>query len=155
MLQRLRLGVIRLGATMAIKKQEFYEGAALYLLLRTGMLSSIRYDEPFFLLNNKLLIYLKYSTRNRSPWGFTFAANEQSLLAERCGICKLVIGLVCGGDGVAAIDFDAYRSIAALRSSSLRISCHRKHGKHYDIWGPDGKLSSKVAPSSWIRAIAT
>lgn len=34
---------------MAIKKQEFYEGAALHLLARSGGISNIRYETPFFL----------------------------------------------------------------------------------------------------------
>jgi len=33
---------------MAIKKQEFYEGAALHLLVRGGAITSIRYELPFF-----------------------------------------------------------------------------------------------------------
>ena len=53
---------------MAISKQDFYEGAAVYLLARTGNATSIRYDPPFFLINASLLVYLKYSTRTRSPW---------------------------------------------------------------------------------------
>lgn len=56
---------------MAIKKQEFYEGAALYLLARTGRIKSIRNQPPFFVLNDDLFVLLKYSTKSRSPWGFT------------------------------------------------------------------------------------
>lgn len=65
---------------MAIKKQEFYEGAALHLLVRSGGIMSIRYEAPFFLLNDNVLIYLKYSTKGRSPWGFTFTTDEQIAL---------------------------------------------------------------------------
>ena len=52
---------------MAIKKQEFYEGAALHLLARAGGITSLRYEAPLFLLNNRLLVHLKYSTKGRSP----------------------------------------------------------------------------------------
>src|SRR5438309_6815662 len=41
---------------MAIKKQEFYEGAALHLLARSGGITSIRYDPPLFIVNNRLLV---------------------------------------------------------------------------------------------------
>lgn len=47
---------------MSIKKQEFYEGVALHLLARNGGITSIRYEAPFFLLNDHLLVHLKYST---------------------------------------------------------------------------------------------
>jgi hypothetical protein len=53
---------------VAIRKQEFYEGAALHLLARTGGITSVRYEAPFFLVN-QLSVLLKYSTRARSPWG--------------------------------------------------------------------------------------
>ncbi len=138
---------------MAIKKQEFYEGAALHLLARSGGITSIRYAAPFFLLNNQLLVYLKYSTRGRSPWGFTFTADEQVLLQNRTSEFKTVIGLICGADGVAAFTYDAYRSVAARRKSAVHIACYRQHGEHYEVKGPDGSLERKVAPSSWQRIL--
>jgi len=138
---------------MAIKKQEFYEGAALHLLARTGGITSIRYGAPFFLLNDQLLVYLKYSTRGRSPWGFTFTMDEQVLLQTRASDLKTVIGLICGADGVAALTYDAYQSVAALRRSAIHIACYRKHGEHYEVSGPDGQLDGKVAPSNWQRIL--
>jgi hypothetical protein len=40
---------------MAIKKQEFYEGAALHLIARTGLVAGVQYVAPFFVFNNRLL----------------------------------------------------------------------------------------------------
>jgi hypothetical protein len=139
---------------MAIKKQEFYEGAALHLLARNGGIVSIRYEAPFFLLNDRLLVYLKYSTKGRSPWGFTFMPDEQVLFEKRASKLKIVIGLICGADGVAAVTYDAYRSVAAPRKSAVHVACYRKHGEHYEVSGPDGKLDGKVAPSNWQRILA-
>jgi hypothetical protein len=138
---------------MPIKKQEFYEGAALHLLARRGGISGLRYDPPFFILNEELTVYLKYSTKGRSPWGFSFAIDEQSLLYTRATGCSTVIGLVCGADGVAAIGYEDYVSIAARRKSATHISCYRRHGEHYEINGPDGRLSSKVPPSNWQKLL--
>lgn len=138
---------------MAIKKQEFYEGAALYLLARSGGIASIRYEPPFFLLNDRLLVYLKYSTRGRSPWGFTFMPDEQVLLQVRASKSQVVIGLICGADGVAALNYDAYRSVAAPRKSAVHIACYRRHGEHYEVNAPDGRLDRKIAPSNWQRIL--
>jgi hypothetical protein len=138
---------------MAIKKQEFYEGAALHLLARTGGIKSIRYDAPFFVLNDELLVYLKYSTRGRSPWGFTFMPDEQMLFQTRTSKQRIVIGLICGADGVAALTLDAYRCIAALAKSAVHIACYRQHGEHYEVNGPQGKLVGKVAPSNWRKIL--
>jgi hypothetical protein len=136
---------------MAIKKQEFYEGAALHLLARSGEISSIRYISPFFLLNDSLLVYLKYSTKGRSPWGFTFMPDEQVLLQKSASGFEIIIGLICGSDGVAAIPYNSYQKVAAQRNSAVHIACYRNHGEHYEIIGPDGILPGKIAPSNWQR----
>lgn len=138
---------------MAIKKQEFYEGAALHLLARSGGITSLRYEAPFFLLNNRILVHLKYSTRGRSPWGFTFTPDEQALLRARASRSSIVIGLICGSDGVAAFSYDAYRTIAAPRKSAVHIACYRGHGTHYEVNGPDGMLDEKIAPSDWRQLL--
>ena len=138
---------------MAIKKQDFYEGAALYMLARNGGIKSIRYDGPFLVVNDSLSVYLKYSTRGRSPWGFTFMPDEQVLLQGRGEKLRIIIGLICGADGVAAFDYESYRGIAVLSKSAIHVACHRRHGEHYEVNGPDGRLGEKVAPSDWRRIL--
>jgi hypothetical protein len=138
---------------MAIKKQEFYEGAALHLLVRSGMITAIRYEPPLFILNNQLLVLLKYSTRGRSPWSFTFMPDEQLLLQSRAADAKIVIGLICGADGVAAFPYGDYSAIAARRTSAIHFACFRQHGEHYEVKGPDGTMRAKVAPSNWRRIL--
>jgi hypothetical protein len=138
---------------MAIKKQEFYEGAALHRLARTGKVTGIGYDAPFFWLNNCLLVRLKYSTKGRSPWAFTFTADEQLLLQQLANRKRLVIGLICGADGIVALSYEAYRRIASTRKTAVHIACYRRHGKHYRVSGPDGSLSGKIAPSDWQRIL--
>jgi hypothetical protein len=140
-------------AGMAIKKQEFYEGAALHVLARSGRIARLTYEPPFFVINDEYLVLLKYSTRVRSPWGFTFTPDEQETLKVRGGQFKTYIGLVCGADGVAAFPYDHYRSIAAVRASALHVSCFRKHREHYEVNGPDGTLERKVPPSDWQRIL--
>jgi len=138
---------------MGIKKQEFYEGAALHLLARSGLVTALRYEPPFFLINNSLTVLLKYSTKGRSPWGFTFMPEEQVALRAKAQAGKTAIGLVCGSDGVAALGYDSYLQIAAHRQAALHVACYRKHGEHYEVLGPDGPLGRKIAPSSWQRIL--
>ena len=138
---------------MAIQKQEFYEGAALYQLARNGGITDIRYEHPFFVVNRGVPFLLKYSTKGRSPWGFTFTPGEQGLLEERASRAGLIIGLICGSDGIAGITYDAYREIAKPRKSSVHIACYRQHGKHYSIVGPDGEIDRKIPPSLWQRIL--
>jgi hypothetical protein len=136
---------------MTIKKQEFYEGAALHIAARTGGVSRVRYETPFFVFNDQLFALLKYSTRGRSPWGFTFTVGEQNILQARGTRSAITIGLICGADGVAAIGYDSYLSIAAPRNVAIHLACYRGYGEHYEISGPDGTLDRKVAPSNWQK----
>lgn len=138
---------------MAIRKQEFYEGAALHVLVRTASISSLQYLPPFFIVNRSLLVLLKYSTRIRSPWGFTFTPEEQRLLGERARNSPVVIGLICGSDGIAAFNYERYRSVAGLKRSAIHLSCYRRHREHYEVNGPDGTMGGKVAPSDWSRIL--
>ena len=138
---------------MAIQKQEFYEGAALHQLARGSGIACIRYDHPFFVVNDHFTLCLKYSTKGRSPWAFTFTPWEQALLEERASQAGLVIGLICGDDGIAGITYDAYRGIASPRKASVRVSCYRRHGQHYSVAGPDGELDRKISPSMWQRIL--
>ncbi|WP_313247777.1 hypothetical protein [Stenotrophomonas acidaminiphila] len=139
---------------MGIQKQEFYEGAALHQLIRgSSQLISVLYSSPLFVFDGSLQVYLKYSTAKRSPWAFTFMPEEQILLCQRAQEMSLVIGLVCGSDGVAALPYDAYARVAKIKSSALRVSCKRNHRQHFEIGGPDGVLQGKVAPSDWGRLL--
>ena len=138
---------------MPIKKQEFYEGAALHIIARAGGPLDIRYDAPFFLLNNGLAVLLKYSTKGRSPWGFTFTIDEQRVLRQKAAELKTAIGLICGADGVAAFEYELYASISGARNAAVHIACYRNHGEYYEVKGPEGVSDRKIAPSNWQRII--
>lgn len=138
---------------MAIRKQEFYEGAALHLLVRAGGIRDIQYAKPFFVINSGIFVYVKYSTKGRSPWGFTFMPEEQRVLEERANEANVVIGLVCGGDGIAALHYNYYCTIANGTNLPIHVSCSRRHGQQYKVSGPAGELSRKIPPSLWQRIV--
>jgi hypothetical protein len=138
---------------MAIQKQEFYEGAALHQLIRGSAGVRIDHSPPLFIFDKQLQVHLKYSTGKRSPWGFTFTPDEQVLLSERSRVMPLVIGLICGADGIVALPYEDYSDVAPVRSAALRVACCRLHREHFEIRGPDGVLSGKIAPSDWARLL--
>jgi hypothetical protein len=134
---------------MAIRKHEFYEGAAIHQLVRTGGVQSLRYESPCFIVNERLWVYLKYSTKGRSPWSFTFTVDEQGLLEDHSNHHPLVLGLICGSDGIAALGYGPYSVVASRRTTAVRVACFRRHGEHYAVSGPDGELPGKIAPGLW------
>ena len=138
---------------MSIKKQEFYEGAALHLLARNVDNLQLRYESPYFILNGEILVYFKYSTKGRSPWGFTLNATERKELDGCRAEYEMIVGLICGDDGVAAVSYDELSTLIDHSVDASHISCYRKHHEHYEVNGPNGTLSFKVAPSAWPRIL--
>lgn len=139
---------------MAIQKQEFYEGAALHQLIRNSIETRIIYAAPFFILDDRVQVYLKYSTGIRSPWGFTFTPDEQDFLHRRATTLRTVIGLICGADGIAALPFERYAKVAVQRDAAVRVSCQRGHRESFEVAGPDGSVPGKIPPSDWQRLLA-
>ena len=138
---------------MALGKVQFYEGAALQQLLRGNGELTLEFKAPFYVLNSKVALYLKYSTKIRSPWGFTFMPAEQIALAEKVAAMPVTIGLVCGDDGIAALPYEEYLAVAAPRNLSIHISCYRRLGEYYEVNGPDGVSLKKISPSRWQRML--
>lgn len=138
---------------MPIQKQDFYEGAAIYQLIRRSLGARVGYAPPLFVFDERLQVHLKYSTAKRSPWSFTFMPDEQLLLRERSEMMPLVIGLICGSDGIAALPYEGYACIASTQDTALRVSCRRNHREHFEIGGPDGTLPGKIAPANWSNLL--
>lgn len=146
--------VVSPNAHMAIQKQEFYEGAALHQLIRGCGGVKITFVAPFFELNDRIRVHLKYSTGVRSPWGFTFMPEEQRLLASESEQRPIVVGLVCGADGVAAVPSELLLVIARPRDVAVRVACARRHRGHFEVSGPDGVAPGKIPPSNWLRILS-
>ncbi len=139
---------------MSIQKQEFYEGAALHRLVCSAQRTlRIALESPLLVFDERLQVHFKHSTKKTSPWGFTFTPDEQAMLEQRARRLPLVIGLICGSDGIAALAHADYVRVAPRQSTALRIACWRRHREHFEISGPSGALPSKVAPSDWDRLL--
>jgi hypothetical protein len=134
---------------MPIQKQEFYEGAAIHQLIRGSNGVRVIYRSPLFIFDERLQVYLKHSTAKRSPWSFTFMPDEQTFLRGRSEMMPLVIGLICGSDGIAALPYEGYACIVLEQNVAQSVSCRRNHREHFEISGPSGKLPSKIAPADW------
>ncbi len=138
---------------MAIRKQEFYEGAAIHQLARKGHINELRCEGPLFIFNEGVSVLFKYSTRGRSPWAFTVMPDERLALEGQAASRRVFLALVCGSDGVAAVRFEAVQEILPDHARAAHISCYRLHGEWYEVNGPAGTLKDKVAPASWSKIL--
>lgn len=133
---------------------DFYEGAALYRLLREARATNVRLHGGLIVLDNRLQVYLKYSTRVRSPWSFAFSASERYDLESCAATLPVIIGLICGADGTAALKYRDFTELAGDSNRQIAISCVRRHNQHYAVRGPGGALSGRISPSAWDRLLA-
>lgn len=131
-----------------IEKLEFYHGAALVRLIEDPRCETIGKHAYGYRVNQQRLVAIKYSTKNRSPWIFTFSQDDLDRFEaakEEFGGC--LIALVCGGDGVCALPWSTVADL--LEKASGGISAKRAFAGCYAVSGPGGMLKGKIAMNRW------
>lgn len=104
----------------------------------------------FYLLNDRIPIYIKYSTSRKSPWIFTFHEEHQRAqqqLYEKYGEC--LTAFVCGSDGIASLIYGDFRKVLDSDFEAQEsISIRRRQNEMYKVTGRDGQLERKVSRRS-------
>ncbi|MEK7089163.1 MAG: hypothetical protein AAB913_03475 [Patescibacteria group bacterium] len=137
-----------------IDKLHYYHGAAIVSLLEEdGNVSVKKKGLLGYVINNEVFVFLKYTTKARSPWKFSFDQED----VDRCLNMKseygtIVLGLICGGDGVCALTWDETQSLLDIRPGW--ISAQRKHNESYKVIGSVSKLRRKIPVGRWANIIS-
>lgn len=126
-----------------IEKQNFYHGAAIMELFEHPKCTTIGKVESGFIVNDKLLIFIKYTTKQRTPWGFNITNDDLIRMNKIKESDKIFIVFVCGGDGICVINFKEANVLIANRPGWISIK--RKFGKQYTVSGPCGELKYKIS----------
>lgn len=145
---------------MAIKEIECIYGSVLYRLIETsGREISVGHipndTRGFYLVNNKIPLCIKYSTKRVSPWSFTFTKSQQNDLQEVKDIYKnAVVVFVCGHDGMCAIKFEDFKSVLDYYHEDVEhVIIKRKKGEKYSVSGKDGDLGFKIGDKDFSKLI--
>jgi len=132
-----------------LDKSGYYHGAALTRLLDDERCRAVRKHGLLgYVVNDDIFVFLKYTTKARSPWGFAFDQED----VNRCfdmskQYHRVILGLICGGDGVCALEWEQAREL--LGGKQGRIATGRKHNHSYAVWGSEGELKRKVSLRQW------
>ena len=131
-----------------IEKQDFYHGAALTRLVEHPKCQSIKREEPGYVVNGDTFIFLKYSTKGRSPWRFIFGQEEVEYLKISASCYRqTILGFICGGDGICGLPWrEAERLLA---NEGGWISVRRNFNERYGVAGSNGKLVGKIPILDW------
>lgn len=109
----------------------------------------------FYLVNDGLPFYIKYSTNRVGPWSFNFQLPHQKRQREIFDIYgECVTVFVCGRDGIAALSYTELQKIIDTNSQLQEgVSIRRRHNKMYQINGRNGALDRKVSRSSFSEIL--
>ena len=132
-----------------LDKSAYYHGAAVIPILGDPRCRSLRkLGSLGYVLNDDTFLFIKYTTKERPPWRFTFDQEDVDRSVNMAAqYRRLVFGFVCGSDGVCAIDWA--QGCELLGAKPGWIAAARKHNHSYSVWGTNAEMKGKVSLGKW------
>ncbi len=132
-----------------IDKFGYYHGAALVRLMDDERCRAVKKQGLLgYVVNDEIFVFLKYTTKARSPWGFTFDQEDVDRCSKMAQEFKsVVLGLVCGGDGICGLHWCEAKNL--LGDKPGRIATGRNHNQSYSVWGTAGEWKRKISLNRW------
>ena len=101
---------------MALKEYEFYNGVVLNRLIRKGKPINIDIfpttSSNSFMINDKVGLYIKFSTKKISPWRFSFTKEHQEEMKIMSDLLhNIYLILVCNLDGIVCIEYSELKNV--------------------------------------------
>jgi hypothetical protein len=135
-----------------IDKQEFYHGAAILRLLDDQRLTSLRKADGGYVVNGNVYLFVKYTTKQRSPWRYTISDAEVHRLDELLGrYAWMVVIFVNGGDGICAVSVKEMSDI--LGDQAGWVSVRRGFNEQYAVAGSIRELDRKIPHCRWPQIV--
>ena len=136
-----------------LDEYEFYQGAVLRQLIvesefslmirpyvREGRISA-------FVVNSRVGVYIKHSSKRMSPWRFTFTIEQAAdLLDLEAKFPESFVVLICESDGLVTLDcIQLHQIVSFQESENAWVRVERPPRLQYDIGGNKSDLGSKVS----------
>jgi len=143
-----------------IKEFQFYHGVVFAMLFHYSEKTfEVRQhpstDNASYVIDNKVAVYIKYSTKRMSPWHFSFEVRHNTEIKGLCSRYQdTIILLVCRDDGVAGITVDEYNAIVDHDERTTKwISVVRRPREKYSVKGPCDTLPYKIGMTDFCEKI--
>jgi hypothetical protein len=131
-----------------------YHGSAIAELLDDAEepISISRYDlnnNAVYILNSKIALFIKHSTKRIAPWRFSFAPEHLLVYFElQEKYQHIFVVLVCGNDSVAVINANQFSKLIDVHSlENSWISVTTSHNTSMQVEGSFGALKTKLLKS--------
>ena len=145
-----------------LREFEFFHGIVFARLLHaTSERISIKpfptSDNASYVINETVGVYIKYSSKRLTPWGFSFQKRHQDeILRMKNELGEVFVLLVCNDDGIVGLNFDEVRNLldeAHQDAEWIRVA--RSRGQMYAVSGSDGALGYKASKDDFGQRIIT
>jgi hypothetical protein len=137
-----------------LDEYEFYQGVVLRQLIVESDYSSLSF-RPFvregrinaFVVNGRVGVYIKHSSKRMSPWRFSFNIDQASdLLDLEQRYPDSFIVFVCEDDGLVTLSAaDLHTIVDFQESDNAWVSISRPPRTQYELAGNRAELGYKVA----------
>jgi hypothetical protein len=145
-----------------IRQVEQYHGAALARLCKQSGSPGLRIHidatcRSAYVLDDRAVLYLKYSTNRLSPWTFSFSADHQEDISHfRDRYEEVFTVLICGTDGIACLSGTEYdRVLDDDPRSGEWIKAARRARQKYSITGSDDRTIHKIGDNEFPAKVYT
>ena len=138
-----------------LDEYEFYQGAVLRQLVVGNDISLSLSFRPFlregriaaFVMNGRVGLYIKHSSKTMSPWRFSFSIEQAAdLLDLEAKYPDLFVVFVCETDGLVSLPLSALHEIVDFhQTENAWVSVSRPPRNQYAIAGNKDELDRKVA----------
>ena len=144
---------------MAVKEIEYYYGAVFYRLINSKcslIINPLDYEtKGFFIINNSIPLYIKYTAKRLTPWSFSFFKVHQDdfqRAKDEYGVA--FVAFVCGSDGICCLEYEDFKKVLDYVHEDVEwVRISRKKGESYGIKGTDGKIRGKISDCDFPKVI--
>ncbi len=137
----------------------FFQGAAIIKIIRYEEYHRIQVYNKYenaYIVNDKSVIYIKYSQKRLPPWNYTFVkehVSDLTTMAEEFN--DVFIVLICNEDGICCLNWHEFNTVISVENTQYPkwVSVSRMKKEKYSIWGRDGEIKYKIGNVDFPRKI--
>lgn len=139
-----------------INNRDPYDGIVLRSLAKYGepfQIADIGDKAGHFCLNEDAFLLVKYASRNRSPWRFTFRPGDIETLVDDHSQGGLFGGsyvcLTCGFESLCALREEEWSALLDLSETDTQqtIVVRKRPGTSFEVTSSAGNLDRKIPAS--------
>ncbi|MEB1809567.1 MAG: hypothetical protein LPK26_20105 [Bacillaceae bacterium] len=145
---------------MKIQTQDLYHGAVLTQITEHSSFKALnKVDSQYghYLVNHDTRLFVKYLTKQSSPWNFKFSYSElQSIQSDMESTARVFLCLVCGSETICALNIQEFSNLIDVTSSENQsIIIDVPAGGSMHVKGTAGKLSKSLPHNSFPNKLFT